>query len=1100
MNTLLFSFLILGTVSLYAAGNPVRIYVSPDGDDNSDGSVEKPFASLYVAVEAVRMMRSSGNDVPANIFLRKGQHHLSETIVLGLEDEQLTIAAFPGEEAVVSSGIPVTGWKLLKKVPAELPAVARDNVWVADMPKGMNRFYTLYDRKGRLDRARGNGFVPTKNGDKRTVHFPDGALKDWANLKDVELNIRPGRAWVINMLGLESVDESNGIARTAVTATYDIAPLPGWVHLSDGNSAWIENVIDVLDEPGEWVVNTKTRKIYLWPSDPAPNGSPRGVLAPTLTELIRVEGEIDYDGPMDKPARGITISGLTFTHADRWAWIDDADRVGWGMQHDWDMFDRPTAMLRFRGAEECVVTNCRFVDSGGSGVRFDLHAQRNRVVDCEFANLGEAGILLSGYGPGTKDVNHHNEILNNHIHHFSEISWHSPGIWAWQSGHNRIANNNIHHSGYTAVMITNRVKPDRSLDGEGGRTIRRNEIPQEIVERTREDYTSWKEREPYIHARHNILEYNEISHTVQRLSDGNCIYVSGAGTGNIVRYNYLHDNLEHSFPAAIRCDDDQHEALMHGNVLYNNYGFSAGIASKGRNDITNNFIVAPRTKPTWGYISFEWVRVDGSKSYNNVIISHSDGGRAQSERPYPRTRDGDPSLLQTEMDNNLYYHPTDPNWIDTHLTRMRSVGMEEKSQFADPMFVDPVGGDFSFQQGSPAIAMGIEELDVSLMGLKKKPFKEEETLEISDGSELKVPEYFPEFSWEVIPQYFMFGDTERVLYPEEVTSIAARTGFICIEKSHGMRQLGDAELGAKHDVAAFKKEKPGIKVLFYFNSAWAWPFTSYNKGFAWDEIDKHPELKEFLVVNPETGKLNDRRKVFSFDVLNPEFREWWVDTVMKGVETSGADGVFIDQMHGFAWLRPDRTHEVERAMGELMATLKRRLGPNRILLGNNAHDDMARYVFPSIDANMFEHYSEKLLSKEALLRDWENMLKIAKAGKMSIFRIGVEHDPFDSEEEPKGNDRHERMAALAKERVEYWLACYLIGAQPYSYFQYGWGWTLASGSLYDYPELQRPLGPPNGPFKRLDPNGWEFTREFEHASVWVDTKKGQAKITWHYTD
>jgi hypothetical protein len=383
-----------------------------------------------------------------------------------------------------------------------------------------------------------------------------------------------------------------------------------------------------------------------------------------------------------------------------------------------------------------------------------------------------------------------------------------------------------------------------------------------------------------------------------------------------------------------------------------------------------------------------------------------------------------------------------------------------------------------------------------LIAISLNAAKENQTLLVSDGSKFTVLDFYPEFSWEVTPQYFMFGDTERVLFPEEVTSIAARTAFICIEKSHGMRQLGAAELGAKHDVAAFKKEKPGIKVLFYFNSAWAWPFTSYNKGFAWDEIDKHPALKKFLVINPETGELNHRRQVFSFDVLNPEFRKWWVNTVMKGVETSGADGVFIDQMHGFAWLRPDRKLEVERAMGELMANLKRQLGPDLILLGNNAHDDMARYVFPSIDANMFEHYSEKLLSKEALLKDWENMLKIAKAGKMSIFRIGVEADPMDTGEVPIGNDRHEYMAALAKERIEYWLACYLIGAQPYSYFQYGWGWTLASGSLYDYPELHKPLGPPKGSYTRLSPDGWEFTREFEHASVWVNTEIGRAKITW----
>ena len=114
-------------------------------------------------------------------------------------------------------------------------------------------------------------------------------------------------------------------------------------------------------------------------------------------------------------------------------------------------------------------------------------------------------------------------------------------------------------------------------------------------------------------------------------------------------------------------------------------------------------------------------------------------------------------------------------------------------------------------------------------------------------------------------------------------------------------------------------------MLFYFNSAYAWPFTSYNRAFARDNIDQHPELKRFLLVESETGQLAHRRN---------------------------------------------------------------------------------------------------------------------------------------------------------------------------TYFQYGWGWTLSSGSLHDYPELHQPLGAPKGPYQRTNPEGWEFTREFEHASVWVNTASRQAKITW----
>ena len=367
---------------------------------------------------------------------------------------------------------------------------------------------------------------------------------------------------------------------------------------------------------------------------------------------------------------------------------------------------------------------------------------------------------------------------------------------------------------------------------------------------------------------------------------------------------------------------------------------------------------------------------------------------------------------------------------------------------------------------------------------------------VSDGSYFEPKDHFPKFSWDTTPTYFMFGDTHRLLSPEEVNFIAARTDFLCIEKSHGRKPLGAAELGAKHEVAAFRKIKPDAKVLFYFNSAFAWPFTSYNEAFTRKKIDAHPELKKFLIVDPETGELAHRNNVFCFDVLNAEFREWWVDTVAKGIAESDSDGAFIDQMHGFSWLRSEQSREVQQAMGKMMGALKKRMGPDKILLGNNAHHATAKHVFPVVDAIMFEHYSEKLLSKESLLHDWKDMLKIAKAGKISIFRIGVEVEKTAGQDHTKSKREPTEMLALANEKLEYYLACYLIGAQPYSYFQYGWGWNLSSGSLHEFPLLYKPLGPPKGAYKRTIRTGWQFTREFEHASVWVDLETQEAKIKW----
>ena len=128
--------------------------------------------------------------------------------------------------------------------------------------------------------------------------------------------------------------------------------------------------------------------------------------------------------------------------------------------------------------------------------------------------------------------------------------------------------------------------------------------------------------------------------------------------------------------------------------------------------------MAPNVAPKSGYLSYEWVPVSGSKVQRNIIVSHPDGGKAHNERYRGRDNGGrpKPKLVETDMDSNLYFHPTDPHWMDEHLRKMQAVGKEKASLFGDPLFVDPAGGDFSFRPGSPALALGIEPLDVSKMG------------------------------------------------------------------------------------------------------------------------------------------------------------------------------------------------------------------------------------------------------------------------------------------------------------------------------------------------------------------------------------------------
>ncbi len=370
----LIALLGIGGVSA-ASGPPAKadFYVSVDGDDRWSGTLpvanaqasDGPFATLARARDAVRGVKRNAPNRDVVVLIRKGVYRLEKTVVFGLQDSgqgdrSVTYAAYPGESPVFSSGRPITGWKKVTADLRGLPKKAAGKLWVADVS---HRFFTLFDAKGLLPRARSAGFIPLQGGTKNVLRFPRGRLKNWPNLEDVEIVIRPHHAWIVNILPLASVDEKTRTARTAIDGTYALNPLH---FLKDTESCWVENVLDELDEPGEWVLNTKARKLYLWPRG---GDVPEGVVAPALRELVRVEGAIDKTGPRDKPVRNLCFRGLTFTHGDSYRLADDDA----GIQHDWEMHDRDSALIRLRGTENCTIEHCRFAHSGGGAIRVDLH-------------------------------------------------------------------------------------------------------------------------------------------------------------------------------------------------------------------------------------------------------------------------------------------------------------------------------------------------------------------------------------------------------------------------------------------------------------------------------------------------------------------------------------------------------------------------------------------------------------------------------------------------------------------------------------------------------------------------------------------------------
>jgi hypothetical protein len=698
-------------------------------DQPNGAGTDGPFATLARARDAVRALKRDGDQREIRVLIRGAVYRLTETVVFSLEDSAtaggtITYAAYGDETPVFTSAVPIVGWVKPEHPSPLLPEVARDTVWTAEVPAGVSNVLTLYDGNNRLRRAWSKPFSPVAFVDAKTPHdqivFPAGSMQDWSDLRNGELRVIPSCDYEMCLLPLAEVDEQAGLAKTTVPASRTM----GRVKFLN-ETAWVENILEVLDEPGEWVFSAAERKLYLWPPSARPSDATN---VPLLTELLRVEGAIDYDGPVDKPVTGLVFRGLTFTGGERLPWHGATKGE---LQHKWEFFDRPSALVRLRGARSCTIEACRFVNTSGTGLRLDLSSLDNRVVDNEIAHAGGVGILVAGYGPGTKDESKRNTVSNNWVHHVGEIYWASPAIMVWQSGENQVTHNLIHDTPYSGITVSGRTGWTSDTED----TLRAGEVdlpaynslPSAGSGSNAVHREWWQAREKYMHGRKNFVAWNDIHDVMQVMGDGNGIYISGTGKENRIYQNYIHHLDGDGVASGIRCD--QYETIVDGNVLYKIRSAQTGISMTEANHVVNNIIVElipsrrPITKPNivHGYISIPnptWP-IEGARIMHNIIWSPRADYWPIVEHKSLATGAGD-RLKDTSTDYNLFWCPADPQWGQRHIDEQKRYGAELHSQSADPLFVDVEHGDLRLRPESPARGLAIPTWDISAAGLLKE--------------------------------------------------------------------------------------------------------------------------------------------------------------------------------------------------------------------------------------------------------------------------------------------------------------------------------------------------------------------------------------------
>lgn len=618
MRLLIITSIIFSTcIGLFSCDSKTQnIYISPNGNDRSNGTIEKPFLTLERAKLEVRKLKKKSKE-PINVYLRGGTYLLKKTVVFGVDDSgtkesPVTYRAYEDENPVFTSAIEIKEWEKVSDITNHPSRKDSFQIWSAELPKKNELPKYLFCQGIVLPRSMSKGFIPkvrykTWQGDslsnRNQLNFDEGIIQDWTKIQDMELVIMPSCDWTLYNLPLKSIDKSTNVVQTLISGSYALGAIQKgtWNRVK---TAWIANCREGMNEEGNWFASKSENKVYLVHKGDVP---PESVTVPMLKEYIRIEGTVGKDLKKDIPVKYLNFIGLSFVNGERDTWDETHHKNH--IQHEWERYDNGDALFRFRGAEDCMVSGCQFLNSGGGAIRLDLYCQNIIIENNNIQRLGGCGIFLCGYGIGEKDLNKKNIIKNNHISHVGEAYWHSSAITVFQSGENIIANNRIHHTPYNGITITG----PRGLsadDSESGVTALQPHF---------EGSSNWELRFKIIHTRRNIIENNELFNCVEIMGDGNAIYLSGCGENNIVRHNYIHDMIiPRAHAAGVRTDGVTRSVCLENNLFYNIS--SSAIVLKDINHATDNIMIDVDKNGGAGYLSVRGGPNTKSRILNNIFL------------------------------------------------------------------------------------------------------------------------------------------------------------------------------------------------------------------------------------------------------------------------------------------------------------------------------------------------------------------------------------------------------------------------------------------------------------------------------------------------
>jgi hypothetical protein len=353
------SFMVLLSIWWLASGSgraEVAFHVSPSGNDNNPGSLERPFATLQRAREAAREVP---RNTPRFVYLRAGSYYLSEPLKIeardsGTEGAPLTLRNWPGERVVLSAGRrldlqwePFQNGILKASLPAErMKGMAADQLFVNDQRQILARFPN-YDPAIRYFQ----GFSGDATSPER--------VKRWSNPAGGFLHAMHNAHWGSMHFRIQGKDEQG---RLKLEGGWQNNRPEGGFH---PEHRFVENIFEELDAPGEWFYDRSNGLLYFMP--------PPGLdLASARFEISGFKSLIELRGSEKNPVRFVNIQGITFAHTSR-TFMESMEPL---LRSDWMIYRGGTLFLE--GTEQCRILDCFLDQVGERHFREQLQSRSGR--------------------------------------------------------------------------------------------------------------------------------------------------------------------------------------------------------------------------------------------------------------------------------------------------------------------------------------------------------------------------------------------------------------------------------------------------------------------------------------------------------------------------------------------------------------------------------------------------------------------------------------------------------------------------------------------------------------------------------------------------